>query len=619
MLFNYVEMTLIMKTKNWLQGKTLTARSMRWLAGFLTVMAVLTVVSRGAYGVTLPRVQVQQPEKGYVNRRIQGGGKVTASREESLRVPAGLWVQTVYVREGSLVKAGDLLFRLDPDELEASLQALELEKTRLELSLSDGSAQRAQAEASRERAISRAEEDLVSGEAAAEKVLEQAAAGRDAARQALEAYRAGRGTQNEGDDCEVWDPETDVVWQALMADREEKVQALWAAEAAGQALLLQKQQALEAALQAAEQAEAAGMAAVGETLPEAAGATAAAGETLPETAGAENQEGHTVVEREEIRRQIDQEYAAALAEAAAKTAACREAEEQAGQALAAYEQEKQSAGSAGGSEGTGDTEAALQAEYEAKQSAYEAAQAALTESRKSGARSIEDASDPLTPDSSGTITQLELEQKEEEIRRLQELKEQGGQVCAPMDAMVGAISVAVGQQTPDACSILLSGTAEDGLLCVTVSEAEAERVAVGDLATISGGESGQSSLELPLESKSPLADGSGWELRFLIPAGSFALGSYVSMVINQKNGPYDCCLPLAAIRSDGSKTFVLVMEERETSLGQEYAVVRLDVTVQISNGETAALQSGSLSGTEKVIVSSTRSIEAGDKVRPEGS
>lgn len=562
------------------KGKSLTARCGRWLAGFLALMAVLTVVSRGAYGVTLPRVQTQKPEKGYVNRSIQGSGTVEANREESLRVPAGLWVQTVYVREGSLVQAGDPLFQLDMKELEASIGALELEKTRLELSLSDNTQQQAQAEAQRERNISRAEEDYASAEAAADRAVEQAAADLDAAKQALEEARNGSVVSSSMD----WDPDGDAAYQALLLVKEEKEQALASAEAEEQALRIKKEQELEAARKEAEADE------------------------IP----AVPSESDPAVDAEERIAAIELEYEELLSAAASRTAACREEAEAAKQSLADYEEKQQQILS-----DTAETEEALKADYEAKKRAYEEALQAREECKKSGERGVEDARTPLTPDSSVQVTQLELDVKENELQRLRELKEQGGQICTPVNAMIGTVYVAAGQQTPDSSSILFASTGEDGLLRVTVSEAEAETVSVGDLAALSSDNGSKNSQELPVESKAPLADGSGWELCFRIPAKSFSLGSYVNVNISQKNGPYDCCIPLTAVRIDGSQSFVLVLDERETSLGTEYVAVRRDITLQAKNGEKAALQGGSLSGEEKVIVSSTKTIEAGDKVRPE--
>ncbi|MBD5106168.1 MAG: hypothetical protein HDT41_04240, partial [Lachnospiraceae bacterium] len=75
------------------------------------------------------------------------------------------------------------------------------------------------------------------------------------------------------------------------------------------------------------------------------------------------------------------------------------------------------------------------------------------------------------------------------------------------------------------------------------------------------------------------------------------------------------CVPLSAIHSDGKQNYVLSASVSKTILGEELKVVRHNVTILDKNETYAAIDQGSISEEDKIIVSSTKKIEKGDTVR----
>ena len=65
---------------------------------------------------------------------------------------------------------------------------------------------------------------------------------------------------------------------------------------------------------------------------------------------------------------------------------------------------------------------------------------------------------------------------------------------------------------------------------------------------------------------------------------------------------------------DNSGPFVYVIEERSTVLGLQYVLVRTPVTCLENNGTIAAV-SGVFAPSAKVVVSATRTLQEGARVR----
>ncbi len=78
-------------------------------------------------------------------------------------------------------------------------------------------------------------------------------------------------------------------------------------------------------------------------------------------------------------------------------------------------------------------------------------------------------------------------------------------------------------------------------------------------------------------------------------------------------------VPQSALRQDDRSWFVYVLEVKDTVLGELYFVRRQEVDVTDKNGTYAALAQGFISTETQIITDSDRYIEAGSRVRLQGS
>ena len=86
------------------------------------------------------------------------------------------------------------------------------------------------------------------------------------------------------------------------------------------------------------------------------------------------------------------------------------------------------------------------------------------------------------------------------------------------------------------------------------------------------------------------------------------------MRIEKASKKYDTCVPLNVLHSDGEKYYVYVINEKETILGTETAVDKVQVEILDKNNELAAID-GYFSWDQQFVLSSSKSLRDGDRIR----
>ncbi len=97
-------------------------RAVRYFVLFLLFMLVCTIVSRGIYAYRMPRVTFGTAESKTLLHKIRAGGAVLTKEEVPVVTEAGLLVEKVPVVEGQKVAPGDVLFWIEPADLEKLLE-----------------------------------------------------------------------------------------------------------------------------------------------------------------------------------------------------------------------------------------------------------------------------------------------------------------------------------------------------------------------------------------------------------------------------------------------------------------------------------------------------------------
>lgn len=170
------------------KAATLRGKALRWLAGFLALMAMLTVLSRVADELTIPQVTMGQPRARTIDMKITGYGRVEEVSARAVTAYAGLTVSGVAVKDGSYVEQGAPLFTLDEADVETKLEAARKELEQLDMDIRDMEGRDALNQKDKATAVSRAGQDYEAAKKAADKEVARAAKALEDAQRALDSY-----------------------------------------------------------------------------------------------------------------------------------------------------------------------------------------------------------------------------------------------------------------------------------------------------------------------------------------------------------------------------------------------------------------------------------------------
>lgn len=210
------------------------------------------------------------------------------------------------------------------------------------------------------------------------------------------------------------------------------------------------------------------------------------------------------------------------------------------------------------------------------------------------------------------------EQKElEKLRKnVEELSGTGGgnEVVAKISGTISEINVKAGGEAPAQDVLAVIELSDRGYtVSISATAEQAKKVSVGDVAEVTSYWWG-SDIQAVLESiKNDPSSGGKNKLLVFTVTGDVDVGTNLNLSIGQKSQNYDSIVPKSAVRSDTNGKFVLVLTQKSSPIGNRYVATRVDVTV-IAEDDVSAAVTG-LSYGDYVITTSSKPIEAGTLVR----
>ena len=103
----------------------------------MAFMWFCTIVSKSIYVSKLPQVRVEKPVKRNIEHVVEANGTVTAGAKQAVNLISGLRVSEICIQEGEYVEKGDILLRMDLDDLSGMIATKEAELMKLQYQLAD--------------------------------------------------------------------------------------------------------------------------------------------------------------------------------------------------------------------------------------------------------------------------------------------------------------------------------------------------------------------------------------------------------------------------------------------------------------------------------------------------
>ena len=555
---------------------SLQVKAVKALAGFLILMFLLTILSRAADSLTIAKVTASAATGGVISHNIEVDGNITPNKDIAISTSANIKIASVEATEGKTVKKGDLLIQLDTDDLKKKLLQAQKELQVAKATASDKKANEAIAADTKSKSLQRTYEDYNQTVADANDSVSKAKSDMNEARNAYNTYKNSNSNSGETD--------------TTVSDSLEKT-------------VEEKQLAYDKAVTNLDGVEKDIEADVQKEIKKAEEGTDESGNPITLT-----QE-----DKQKIREQVNArpENVSLLQNANDQINTAKDALTEAENALSAYNEQQNNSSSASYDEQL----KTLYDDYKAKEEAYNEAVKQRQSTIQSANRTLEDAKAPENVDTATALTENDnLEEKQLAVDELQKVMDVNGKITAPSDGLITKVNVTTGETTTEDTAIRISDQSAGYKFTATLDKASAKYLSKDDKVTLDLG-NGTTVEGLTVQSIDVSAeDKNSYELTVSIPAKVKKLGSIATLKVEKASKKYDTCVPLGALHSDGDKYYVYVINEKDTILGTETAVDKVQVDILDKNNEQAAIE-GSFSWGQQFVLTSSKTLRNGDRVR----
>lgn len=549
---------------------SLQVKAVKALAGFLILMFLLTILSRAADSLTIAKVTAFAATGGVISHNIEVDGNITPNKDIAISTSANIKIASVEATEGKTVKKGDLLIQLDTADLKKKLLKAQKELQVAKATASDKKANEAIAADTKSKSLQRTYEDYNQTVADANDSVSKAKSDMNEAWNAYNTYKNSNSNSGETD--------------TTVRDSLEKT-------------VEEKQLAYDKAVTNLDGVEKGIEADVRKEIENAKSGNST---LTPEV-------------EQKIREQVNArpENVSLLQNANDQINTAKDALTEAENALSAYNEQQNNSSSASYDEQL----KTLYDDYKAKEEAYNEAVKQRQSTIQSANRTLEDAKAPENVDTATALTANDdLEEKQLAVDELQKVMDVNGKITAPSDGLITKVNVTTGETTTEDTAIRISDQSAGYKFTATLDKASAKYLSKDDKVTLDLG-NGTTVEGLTVQSIDVSAeDKNSYELTVSIPAKVKKLGSIATLKAEKASKKYDTCVPLGALHSDGDKYYVYVINEKDTILGTETAVDKVQVDILDKNNEQAAIE-GSFSWGQQFVLTSSKTLRNGDRVR----
>lgn len=555
---------------------SLQVKAVKALAGFLILMFLLTILSRAADSLTIAKVTASAATGGVISHNIEVDGNITPNKDIAISTSANIKIASVEATEGKTVKKGDLLIQLDTADLKKKLLQAQKELQVAKATASDKKANEAIAADTKSKSLQRTYEDYNQTVADANDSVSKAKSDMNEAWNAYNTYKNSNSNSGETDTT---------VSDSLKKTVEEKQLAYDKAVANLDGVEKDIEADVRKEIDKAEEAS-------------------------------KDESGNSTLTQEDkqkIREQVNArpENVSLLQNANDQINTAKDALTEAENALSAYNEQQNNSSSASYDEQL----KTLYDDYKAKEEAYNEAVKQRQSTIQSANRTLEDAKAPENVDTATALTANDdLEEKQLAVDELQKVMDVNGKITAPSDGLITKVNVTTGETTTEDTAIRISDQSAGYKFTATLDKASAKYLSKDDKVTLDLG-NGTTVEGLTVQSIDVSAeDKNSYELTVSIPAKVKKLGSIATLKVEKASKKYDTCVPLGALHSDGDKYYVYVINEKDTILGTETAVDKVQVDILDKNNEQAAIE-GSFSWGQQFVLTSSKTLRNGDRVR----
>ena len=632
-------------------------KALKLLAAFFAVMLILTVVSRTATAMAIAEVSVETSKAGILTQRYTLSGSIASQNTVDVELPDEVRVTSILAQEGDRIKANDPLLEMNLEDVQDKLEQVNYEIQILDQKIANYSID---ISTSQDEQIKQAEEKVKAAQQDYDLLLKSLELSENRSNEDMD--QAEEDYQNALFDLDKAEKEAK---DSTIKNAENKLNDAWNAledaQYGSDSAIASAQNALEMAQESASTAERkynnaltvynqfmdaltkaqerleelqqqdppASPEEIEQAQKEVTEAKLQADEFKPTLEDASENLDHANSAVRRAQEEVDRvrEYQSELVDRADESVESAEDDLFSAQNRTDFHDDASVSGAEGkvdsaksslktANRNEEDRQLNQEKELLAAQRAIDLAKSELKMAQQQAVKAKQsDESARLQNESEklNCIAQRKEKQKLQTV--LREISENQGIIFSPVDGTIKKLPEQTGNIQDGSSAVILARADKNFQFSAMVDEETAEQLSVGDEGRLSYTTGGKTKNETVQIASIGTVNEEG-KVRVIVnlPEGSVFNEVSATLEIEKNSEQYQNILPLSSLRNIDGADVVLVIREYQSVMGTEQQVEAIEVNVKAQDSKNMAVE-GPLMPDDQVVVSASKPIEKGDRVR----
>lgn len=632
-------------------------KALKLLAAFFAVMLILTVVSRTATAMAIAEVSVETSKAGILTQRYTLSGIIASQNTVDVELPDEVRVTSILVQEGDRVKANDPLLEMNLEDVQDKLEQVNYEIQILDQKIANYSID---ISTSQDEQIKQAEEKVKAAQQDYDLLLKSLELSENRSNEDMD--QAEEDYQNALSDLDKAEKEAK---DSTIKNAENKLNDAWNAledaQYGSDSAIASAQNALEMAQESASTAERkynnaltvynqfmdaltkaqerleelqqqdppASPEEIEQAQKEVTEAKLQADEFKPTLEDASENLDHANSAVRRAQEEVDRvrEYQSELVDRADESVESAEDDLFSAQNRTDFRDDASVSGAEGkvdsaksslktANRNEEDRQLNQEKELLAAQRAIDLAKSELKMAQQQAVKAKQsDESARLQNESEKLNCIAQRKEKQKLQTLLREISENQGIIFSPVDGTIKKLPEQTGNIQDGSSAVTLARTDKNFQFSAMVDEKTAEQLSVGDEGRLSYTTGGKTKNETVQIASIGTVNEEG-KVRVIVnlPEGSVFNEVSATLEIEKNSEQYQNILPLSSLRNIDGADVVLVIREYQSVMGTEQQVEAIEVNVKAQDSKNMAVE-GPLMPDDQVVVSASKPIEKGDRVR----
>lgn len=258
----------------------------------------------------------------------------------------------------------------------------------------------------------------------------------------------------------------------------------------------------------------------------------------------------------------------------------------------------------------------LDTTVQAQEKMYQSSLTSKEKERLEANRGMEDVKMPEAQEYSLEICRLDKEQKEKELAKFTDIIKAEGIIKSDREGMITKQGIITGERTGSNAAFLVADMDDTLNFTTTIAKEQLKYVAMGDEASIRFYGTKKELDGMPIERiRESTENAENYQLTIPIPAKDVVIGQTGTLKVEKQTEKYPACIPLDAVYSENNKSYIFVINAKETFLGEEWKAEKRYVEIVDKNLQYAALADDVIAEDEKIITATTKELKGRETVR----